>query len=75
MRYFDTGVLLKLYLPEPRATEAMASGCEIRQSWRAVLPAGSIARGKKAGQRHGSPVSQTECDALIAQVQADLSEL
>lgn len=24
MRYFDTGVLLKLYLPEPRAAEAVA---------------------------------------------------
>ena len=24
MRYFDTGVLLKLYLPEPRADEAVA---------------------------------------------------
>jgi len=24
MRYFDTGALLKLYLPEPRAAEAVA---------------------------------------------------
>jgi hypothetical protein len=24
MRYFDTGVLLKLYLPEPRAAEAVS---------------------------------------------------
>jgi predicted nucleic acid-binding protein len=23
MRYFDTGVLLKLYLPEPRAADAV----------------------------------------------------
>jgi predicted nucleic acid-binding protein len=73
MRYFDTGVLLKLYLPEPRAAEAVAfvnatSGkppvnhlheLEIRSALR-----------QKAG--HGE-LTQVECDALIAEFESDLA--
>jgi predicted nucleic acid-binding protein len=73
MRYFDTGVLLKLYLPEPRAAEAVTyvndspgkppvnhlHELEIRSALR-----------QKAGR---GEVTQTECDALIAQVESDLT--
>ncbi len=47
-----------------RNRQPPGGGCKIRQSWRTVLPAGSIARGKKAGQRHGSPLPQAHNWAL-----------
>ncbi len=73
MRYFDTGVLLKLYLPEPRAAEAATfvndspgtppvnhlHELEMRSALR-----------QKAGR---GEVTQTECEALIAQVESDLT--
>jgi predicted nucleic acid-binding protein len=74
MRYFDTGVLLKLYLPEPRAAEAVAyvnaSGnrppitplheLEMRSAFR-----------QKAGR---GEITLMECEALIVQMEADLSD-
>jgi hypothetical protein len=74
LRCFDTGVLLKLYLPEPRAAEAVAlvnaspgkppvnplHELEIRSALR-----------QKAGR---GELTQSECDVLISQVEADLSD-
>ena len=74
MRSFDTGVLLKLYLPEPRAAEAVAyvnaSGkrppitpfheLEMRSAFR-----------QKAGR---GEITLMECEALIVQMEADLSD-
>ncbi len=73
MRYFDTGVLLKLYLPEPRAAEAVAflnaspgkppinnlHELEMRSALRQKVGRGEL--------------TQSECDALIAQVESDLT--
>ena len=73
MRYFDTGVLLKLYLPEPRTAEAIAfvsaspgkplvthlHELEIRSALR-----------QKSGR---GELTQVECDTLIAQVESDLA--
>lgn len=73
MRYFDTGVLLKLYLPEPRAAEAVAlvnaspnlppitllHELEMRSALRQKVGRGEL--------------TLNECDALIAQMEGDLS--
>jgi predicted nucleic acid-binding protein len=72
MRYFDTGVLLKLYLPELRAAEAVAlvnaSPGKPPFSHLHELEMRSALR-QKAGR---GEVTQSECDALIAQVESDL---
>jgi hypothetical protein len=74
MRYFDTGVLLKIYLPEPRAAEAVpfvnASPGKPPVSQLHELEMLSALR-QKAGR---GELTQTECDALIDQVQAELTE-
>lgn len=71
MRYFDTGVLLKLYVPELRAAEALAlvnanpgkppvnhlHELEMRSALR-----------QKAGR---GELTQAECDAVIAQVESE----
>jgi len=73
MRYLDTGVLLKLYLPEPRSAEAVAlvnttagkppithlHELEIRSALR-----------QKTGRGELMP---SECDALINQLESDLT--
>ncbi len=73
MRYFHIGVLLKLYLPEPRAAEAVAfldaspgkppinnlHELEMRSALRQKVGRGEL--------------TQSECDALIAQVESDLT--
>ena len=73
MRYFDTGVLLKLYLPEPRAAEAVTfvndSPGKPSVNHLHELEMRSALR-QKAGR---GEVTQTECDALIAQVESDLT--
>lgn len=73
MRYFDTGVLLKLYLPESRAAEAVA----FVDASPGKPPVNSLhelemrsALRQKAGR---GELTQSECDALIAQVESDLS--
>lgn len=72
MRYFDTGLLLKLYLPEPRATEAVnlvstspdpppftdLHGLEMRSALRQKVGRGEI--------------TQTECQQLLADLESDL---
>ncbi len=73
MRYFDTGVLLKLYLPEPRAVEAVAfvnaSPGKPPINHLQELEIHSALRQKNVR----GELTQTECDALIAQVESDLT--
>lgn len=73
MRYFDTGVMLKLYLPEPRAAEAVAlvnaSPGKPPVNHLHELEMRSALR-QKSGR---DELTQTECDALIAQVESDLT--
>lgn len=73
MRYFDTGVLLKLYLPEPRAAEAIT---HVRSSAHPPpitrlheLELRSALR-QKAGR---GEISHAECTAVLAQMDADLA--
>ncbi len=72
MRYFDTGVLLKLYLPELRAAEAVAF-VNASPGKPPVNPLHELemrsALRQKVGRRE---LSQIECDTLIAQVESDL---
>jgi len=72
MRYFDTGVLLKLYLPEPRASEVAfvsASPGKPPVNHLHELEMRSALR-QKAGR---GELTQMECDALITQVESDLT--
>jgi predicted nucleic acid-binding protein len=73
MRYFDTGVLLKLYLPEPRASEAVAfvsaSPGKPPVNHLHELEMRSALR-QKAGR---GELTQMECDALITQLESDLT--
>jgi predicted nucleic acid-binding protein len=73
MRYFDTGVLLKLYLPEPRAAEAVsfvnASPGKPPVNILHELEMRSALR-QKAGR---GELTQIECETLIAQVESDLT--
>lgn len=73
MRYFDTGVLLKLYLPEPRAAEAVAfvDACPGKPL---VNPLHELEMRSALRQKVGrGELTQTECEALIAQVESDLT--
>lgn len=72
MRYFDTGLLLKLYLPEPRAAEAITlvnaspnpppftdlHGLEMRSALRQKVGRGEI--------------TQSDCRQLLAAVEVDI---
>lgn len=73
MRYFDTGVLLKLYLPEPRAAKAVAlvdASANIPPiTWLHELEMHSAIR-QKAGR---GEITLVECEALIAEMESDLS--
>lgn len=73
MRYFDTGVLLKLYLPERRAVEAVAfvNASPVKPPVNSLheLEMRSALR-QKTGR---AELTETECDALIAQVESDLA--
>ena len=73
MRYFDTGVLLKLYLPEPRAAEAVAfvsagPGKPLVNSLHELEMRAALRQ--KAGR---GELTRSECDALIAQVESDIT--
>jgi predicted nucleic acid-binding protein len=73
MRYFDTGVLLKLYLPEPRAAEAVAF-VNTSPGKPPVNPLHELEMRSALRQKAGrGELTQTECDALIAQVESDLA--
>ena len=73
MRYFDTGVLLKLYLPEPRAPEAVAF-VNASPGKPPVNPLHELEMRSALRQKAGrGELTQTESDALIAQVESDLS--
>jgi predicted nucleic acid-binding protein len=73
MRYFDTGVLLKLYLPEPRAAEAV-SFVNASPGKPPVNPLHELEIRSALRQKAGrGELTRIECDALIAQVEADLT--
>ncbi len=73
MRYFDTGVLLKLYLPEPRAAEAVAF-VDASPDKPPFNPLHELEMRSALRQKAGrGELTQTESDALIAQVESDLS--
>ena len=73
MRVFDTGVLLKLYLPEPRATEAIqlvnGSGNKPPFTKLHALEMRSALR-QKAGR---GEISATECQKLLMSMENDLA--
>ena len=73
MRYFDTGVLLKLYLPEPRAAEAVAhvNACA---NVPPITPLHELALRSALRQKVGrGEITQAECEALLAQMETDLT--
>lgn len=73
MRYFDTGVLLKLYLPEPRAAEAV-SFVNASPGKPPVNPLHELEMRSALRQKAGrGELTQIECDTLIAQVESDLT--
>jgi predicted nucleic acid-binding protein len=73
MRYFDTGVLLKLYLPEPRAAEAVAH-VNASPGKPPVNPLHELEMRSALRQKKGrGELTQSECNVLIAQVESDLS--
>jgi len=73
MRYFDTGVLLKLYLPEPRAAEAVAF-VNASPGKPPINHLHELEIHSALRQKNGrGELTQTECDALIAQVESDLT--
>ena len=73
MRYFDTGVLLKLYLPEPRADEAVEL-VNASPGKPPVTPLHELEMRSALRQKTGrGELTQAECDALIAQVESDLT--
>ena len=73
MRYFDTGVLLKLYLPEPRAAEAVAH-VNASASIPPITPLHELEMRSAMRQKAGrGEITLVECAALIAEMDADLS--
>lgn len=73
MRYFDTGVLLKLYLPEFRAAEAVAhvNGCA---NVTPLTPLHELEMRSALRQKAGrGENTQTECEALFAQMETDVT--
>ena len=73
MRYFDTGVLLKLYLPEPRAAEAVAY-VNASGNRPPVTPLHELEMRSALRQKTGrGEITVLECEALIAQLDADLN--
>ncbi|MBL9176752.1 MAG: type II toxin-antitoxin system VapC family toxin [Verrucomicrobiaceae bacterium] len=73
MRHFDTGVLLKLYLPEFRAAEAVAhvNGCA---NVPPLTPLHELEMRSALRQKAGrGEITQTECEALFAQMETDVT--
>ena len=73
MRYFDTGVLLKLYLPERRAAEAIThvgGSANLPPITRLHELEMRSALRQKTGR---GEISDVECAAVLAQLDADLS--
>ncbi len=73
MRYFDTGVLLKLYLPEPRAADAVTY---VNGSAKApfISPLHELEMRSAVRQKAGrGEITLAESESLITQIEADLS--
>ena len=74
MRYFDTGVLLKLYLPEPRADEAVAH-VNTSSNRPQITPRHEVEMRSALRQKVGrGEITFVECEALLAQLNADLGD-
>ena len=72
MRYFDTGVLLKLYLPEARSDEAIAF-VNVSPNKPPVTPLHELEMHSALRQKSGRcEFTQVESDALIDQFKSDL---
>lgn len=72
MRHFDTGVLLKPYLPEPRAAEAVAF-VSASGNVPPVTPLHELEMRSALRQKAGrGDISRAECDSLTAQMEADI---
>lgn len=72
MRYFDTGVLLKLYLPETRAAEAVAF-VNASGNLPPITPLHELEMRSALRQKVGrGEITLLECETLIAQMEADL---
>lgn len=73
MRYFDTGVLLKLYLPETRSSEAIDFVTDIADK-PLVNDLHEIEIRSALRQKVGrGELTQSECVSLLAQLEADFT--
>ena len=73
MRYFDSGVLLKLYLSEPNSAQAVA----LVQEQGGLPPITALHRLEMKGaigQKHGrGEITETERDAVLTNLESDLA--
>lgn len=73
MRYFDSGVLLKLYLRETNSSQAVALVQE-KGAAPPLTPLHRLEMKAAIGQRHGrGEITATERDALLADFENDLA--
>lgn len=73
MRYFDTGVLLKLYLPELRAAEALAH-VNASPNVPPITPLHELEMRSALRQKVGrKEITLAECEAMLAQMEEDLT--
>jgi predicted nucleic acid-binding protein len=72
MRYFDTGVLLELYLPEPRADEAVAFVKESGYA-PALMLLHEMEMRSALRQKYGrGEINGLECEGVLLQMAEDL---
>ena len=73
MRYFDSGVLLKLYLPEPNAMQAVTLVREVSSS-PVLTPLHLLEMRSAIRQKQGrKEVTDTECQILLSDFNQDLT--
>lgn len=72
MRYFDTGVLLKLYLPEPRAADAVALVNAVAHAAPITLLHEMEMRSAMRQKVGRGEISTGDCQTLLAQLDGDL---
>ena len=73
MRYFDSGVLLKLYLPEPNAAQAIARVQECWGQSPVLTPLHLLEMRSAIRQKHGrKEVTRDECQTLLDAFQRDI---
>lgn len=73
MRYFDSGVLLKLYLPEPNSVQAVALVQAVSSS-PVLTPLHVLEMRSAIRQKQGrNEVTDAECQALLADFDQDIA--